>query len=650
MEHFSHNMAFADPLSIEGAPKRTAWQTIKSILPFLWPKQRPDMQARVAIAVACLLMGRTANVYGPIVLKDLIDGLEALVRTTQSIEITVNPSSAIAGLVSLALLYGLMIFLPGALTELRSAVFTPVSEFAQRVIGLKTFSHIHDLSMRFHLDRRTGGLSRAIERGTRALQQITGLFAFNIAPTLFEIGLVSVYLAVTYPIKYVSVIIVAVVGYIAFTLLFTEWRTKFRREMVGQESRATSIGVDSLLNFETVKYFGNEKYEADRYNDALLKYMDAAVKSQDTLGMLNAGQLIARVLCQVTILVLAVQDHAAGQLSTGEVVMINTFMLQLFIPLGFLGSSYRMIRQAMVDMEYMFQLLDLNPEVRDDTDAAPLKVNQGEIQFKDVSFTYERGRKVLSDINFSIDEGQTVAVVGPSGAGKSTLSRLLYRFYDTQEGGIFIDGQDITRVTQASLRNTIGIVPQDTVLFNDTIRYNIRYGNPLATDKEVENAAKLASIHDFITSLPQGYEARVGERGLKLSGGEKQRVAIARTVLKNPKILVLDEATSALDIKTEREIQAALEEVAKNRTTLVIAHRLSTIVNADEILVLSDGKIIERGSHLALVKADGTYAEMWRRQKEAAEEIEKIQEIFTGDELKSLQIEADKLSGQTINT
>ena len=644
MEHFSHNMAFADPLSIEGAPKRTAWQTIKSILPFLWPKQRPDMQARVAIAVACLLMGRTANVYGPIVLKDLIDGLETLVRTTQSIEITVNPSSAIAGLVSLALLYGLMIFLPGALTELRSAVFTPVSEFAQRVIGLKTFSHIHDLSMRFHLDRRTGGLSRAIERGTRALQQITGLFAFNIAPTLFEIGLVSVYLAVTYPIKYVSVIIVAVVGYIAFTLLFTEWRTKFRREMVGQESRATSIGVDSLLNFETVKYFGNEKYEADRYNDALLKYMDAAVKSQDTLGMLNAGQLIARVLCQVTILVLAVQDHAAGQLSTGEVVMINTFMLQLFIPLGFLGSSYRMIRQAMVDMEYMFQLLDLNPEVRDHTDAAPLKVNQGEIQFKDVSFTYERGRKVLSDINFSIDEGQTVAVVGPSGAGKSTLSRLLYRFYDTQEGGIFIDGQDITRVTQASLRNTIGIVPQDTVLFNDTIRYNIRYGNPLATDKEVENAAKLASIHDFITSLPQGYESRVGERGLKLSGGEKQRVAIARTVLKNPKILVLDEATSALDIKTEREIQAALEEVAKNRTTLVIAHRLSTIVNADEILVLSAGKIIERGSHLSLVKADGTYAEMWRRQKEAAEEIEKIQEIFTGDELKSLQIETDKLS------
>ncbi|MDC0069662.1 ABC transporter ATP-binding protein/permease, partial [Gammaproteobacteria bacterium] len=601
MEHFSHATAFADPLSVDGVPQRTAWQTVKSILPFLWPKQRHDMQTRVVISVACLLLGRTANVYGPIVLKDLIDGLESLVRTTQSIDITLDPSSAIAGLVSLALMYGLMVLLPGALTELRSAVFTPVSEFAQRVIGLKAFSHIHDLSMRFHLDRRTGGLSRAMERGTRALQQITGLFAFNIAPTLFEIGLVSVYLAITYPVKYVLVILVAVAGYVAFTLIFTEWRTKFRREMVTQESRATSIGVDSLLNFETVKYFGNEKYEADRYNDALLKYMDAAVKSQDTLGMLNAGQLIARVLCQVTILVLAVQDHAAGQLSTGEVVMINTFMLQLFIPLGFLGSSYRMIRQSMVDMEYMFQLLDLNPEVRDQTGATPLKVNQGKIQFRDVSFTYERGPRVLSDINFAINEGRTVAVVGPSGSGKSTLSRLLYRFYDTQEGSIFIDGQDITQVTQASLRNTIGIVPQDTVLFNDTIRYNIRYGNPQATDDEVANAAKLASIHDFIIDLPNGYETRVGERGLKLSGGEKQRVAIARTVLKNPKILVLDEATSALDIKTEREIQAALEEVAKNRTTLVIAHRLSTIVNADEILVLTDGEIIERGSHVALV-------------------------------------------------
>jgi ATP-binding cassette subfamily B protein len=640
MEHFSHAMAFADPLNVEGVERRTPWQTVKATLPFLWPKNHRGMQTRVVIAVACLLLGRTANVYGPIVLKDLIDGLENLVRLTSAVDTT----AAVSALIGLALLYGLMVLLPGALTEVRSAIFTPVSEFAQRIIGLKVFSHLHDLSMRFHLDRRTGGLSRAIERGTRALQQITWLFAFNIAPTLFEIALVSIYLAVTYPLKYVSVIIFAVVCYITFTLLFTEWRTKFRREMVSQESRATTIGVDSLLNFETVKYFGNERYEADRYNDALLGYMKAAVKSQNTLGMLNSGQLIARVVCQVLILILAVQDYAAGNLTTGEVVMLNTFMLQLFIPLGFLGSSYRMIRQSLVDMEYMFQLLDLTPEVKDKPDARPLRIDIGKIEFRDITFSYELDRLVLKNINFSIDQGRTVAVVGPSGAGKSTLSRLIYRFYDAQQGSVLIDDQNINYVTQLSVRDAVGIVPQDTVLFNDTIRYNIRYGKPDATDDEVEDAAKTASIHHFIMSLPLGYETRVGERGLKLSGGEKQRVAIARTVLKNPVILVLDEATSALDIKTEREIQAALMEVARNRTTLVIAHRLSTIVNADEILVLVAGEIIERGTHTELVLADGTYAEMWRRQKEAADEIEKIQEIFSGDELRSLQIETNSMS------
>ena len=388
MEHFNNASVFNDPLGIHGVFKRTAWQTVKSTLPFLWPKQRPDMQARVAFAIACLLLGRSANVYGPIVLKDLIDGLGALAENTQTVDLTFHPSSVLAGMISLALLYGLMILLPGALTELRTAIFTPVSEYAQRIIGLKTFRHIHTLSMSFHLDRRTGGLSRAIERGTRALQQITGLFAFNIAPTLFEIGLVSVYLAYSYPPKYVLVILLAVTAYITFTLMFTEWRTKFRREMVSEESRATSIGVDSLLNFETVKYFSNEEYETNRYNDALQKYMDAAVKSQDTLGILNVGQLITRVLCQVTILVIAVHDHAMGQLSIGEVVMINTFMLQLFIPLGFLGSSYRLIRQSMVDMEYMFQLLDLKPEVTDTENAFSLKVTKGEIKFQNVSFSY----------------------------------------------------------------------------------------------------------------------------------------------------------------------------------------------------------------------------------------------------------------------
>ncbi|MDC1307783.1 ABC transporter ATP-binding protein/permease [Pseudomonadales bacterium] len=623
MEHNPHSMAFSDPLDVEGVKKRSAMQTIGSILPFLWPANNREMQLRVVIAISCLLLGRIANVYGPIVLKDLIDGLEGLT----------TGSRALDGLWILAFIYGLTVLLPGALNELRSAVFTPVSEYAQRVFGLQTFKHLHQLGMRFHLDRRTGGLSRAIERGTRALQQTTGLFAFNIAPTLFEVAMVSGYLAYAYPPKYVLVILAAVTAYILFTLLFTEWRTQFRREMVMQESRATTIGVDSLLNFETVKYFGNERYEADRYNDALLHYMDAAVKSQTTLGVLNGGQLLVRVACQLMILIIAIQDYSAGLLTTGEVVMLNTFMLQLFIPLGFLGSSYRMIRQALVDMEFMFQLLDTVPEIQDQQNATPLVVSAANLAFKDVHFAYDPDREILRGISFVIPEGKTTAVVGASGAGKSTLARLLYRFFDAQTGGIEIDGQDIKSVTQASLRNAVGIVPQDTVLFNDTIRYNIRYGNPNASDEAVEAAAKTASIHDFVASLPLGYETRVGERGLKLSGGEKQRVAIARTILKDPPILVLDEATSALDIKTEREIQAALLEVAKNRTTLVIAHRLSTIVNADEILVLDAGRIIEQGTHNELVAANGSYAEMWRRQKEAADEIEKIQKILGIKEL-----------------
>jgi ATP-binding cassette subfamily B protein len=628
-------MAFSDPLTIEGVEKRTALQTVKSVLPFLWPADHVGMRLRVVVAIGCLLLGRGANVYGPIVLKDLIDGVESLVENAS----VVGQQQAIVGLLILAGIYGLMVLLPGMLTELRAAVFTPVSEYAQRLFGLKTFRHLHELGMRFHLDRHTGGLSRAIERGQRALQQTTGLFAFNIAPTLFEIAIVSTYLGVSYHPKYVLVILTAVVAYVGFTLLFTEWRTKFRREMVKQEGRANTIGVDSLLNFETVKYFGNEQYEADRYNDALLQYMGAAVKSQNTLGMLNGGQLVVRVICQLVILVLAINDYAAGSLTTGEVVMLNTFMLQLFIPLGFLGSSYRMIGQALVDMEYVFQLHDLTPEIEDREGASALKVGQANVRFESVSFRYDRDRAVVNNVSFEIPAGSTTAVVGASGAGKSTLARLLYRFYDLQGGTISIDGQDISSVTQKSLRDNVGIVPQDTVLFNDTIRYNIRYGKPDASDEQVEAAARTASIYEFIASLPQGFDTRVGERGLKLSGGEKQRVAIARTILKDPPILVLDEATSALDIKTEREIQAALLEVSRNRTTLVIAHRLSTVVNADEILVMADGEICERGTHTELVAAGGTYADMWRRQKEAADEIEKIQEILGSDELHTLQIE-----------
>jgi len=636
MEHSPHAMAFNNPLSVEGGRHRSALETIGAILPFLWPRNYLEMRVRVVVALVSLLLGRTANVYGPIVLKNLVDGLEHVVRGAASGGIM---EPALRGLLVLALTYGAMVLLPGVLTEVRAAVFVPVSEYAQRVFGLRVFEHLHNLSMRFHLDRRTGGLSRTIERGTSAIQQLTGLFAFNIAPTIFEVVVVSVYLGVGYSVKYVIVILVAVAAYAGFTLLFTEWRTKFRRTMIAEDSRAQTIGVDSLLNFETVKYFGNEKFEAERYDDALGKYMTAAVKSQTTLGVLNGGQIMVRVICQVVILVLAIGDYAHGDLTTGEVVMLNTFMLQLFIPLGFLGSSYRMIRQALVDMEFMFQLLDLEPEISDRPDAVPLVISNGEVAFRDVVFGYDAGRTVIHGVSFTIAPGTTTAIVGPSGAGKSTLSRLIYRFYDVQGGSIAIDHQDIAAVTQASLREAVGIVPQDTVLFNDTIRYNIRYGNPAASDADVERAARLASIHDFVMKLPDGYDTRVGERGLKLSGGEKQRVAIARTVLKDPAVLVLDEATSALDIGTEREIQGALREVSRNRTTMVIAHRLSTIVHADEILVLDEGRIVERGTHNQLVSAGGMYAEMWRRQKEAEDEMQKIRETFGLDELRALQAE-----------
>ena len=631
MEFLAHDRKANDALSLEGGVQRSALQTILSVLPFLWPKNEVEIRTRVVIALGCLLIGSTANVYGPIVLKDLIDGLSALIPGTDGVDI------AGAGLLGLVLLYGLTVMLPGLLTEIRAAVFTPVSEFAQRTIGIRAFEHLHQLSMRFHLDRHTGGLSRAIERGTRAMQQIVGLFAFNIGPTLFEIFVVCLYLGYGYPLKYVGVILVAIACYILFTLFFTEWRTKFRRKMVAEESRAMTIGVDSLLNFETVKYFGNEQYESKRYDHALKEYMGAAVKSQTTLGVLNGGQLLVRVCCQIAILVIAIDDYSNGMLTIGEVVMLNTFMLQLFIPLGFLGSSYRMIRQALVDMEFLFQLLDLEPEIRDKANATDLEVRDGEVQFTGVNFGYEPERSVLSDVSFTIAPGTTTAIVGPSGAGKSTLSRLLYRFYDVNAGKVAVDGNNVADVTQASLRSAVGIVPQDTVLFNDTIAYNIRYGRPDATEQEVFDAARLASIHEFVLSLPKGYETRVGERGLKLSGGEKQRVAIARTVLKNPPVLVLDEATSALDIGTEREIQAALKEVSKNRTTMVIAHRLSTIVHADEILVMDKGSIVERGSHNELLALEGVYSVMWRRQKEAADEIEKLKKVLDEDELKALK-------------
>ncbi len=609
-----HASAHSEAIIISNSSRSTS-QTLKSVLPFLWPKHQLEMRIRVSAALLCLLLGRAANVYGPVVLKDIVDTLTENVPDPFLLQPAVFDLAKETGLLLLLALYGLAILLPGALNEIRQAIFVPVSEYAQRVFALDTFRHLHNLSMRFHLDRKTGGLSRAIERGTRALQQLTGLFAFNIAPTLLEVGAVTVYLGVYYDFKYVIVILLSVAVFIGFTLLYTEWRTKYRREMVKQEARATTMGVDSLLNFETVKYFSNEAFEADRYDNALMGYMHSAVKSQNTLGILNGGQLLTRIICQLLILALAVLDFLQGKLSLGEVVMLNTFMLQLFIPLGFLGSSYRMIRQGLVDMEVMFQILDLDPEIKDEPDALPLHVSLGALEFREVCFSYENDRKIIRDLSFKVPAGTTTAVVGVSGAGKSTLSRLLYRFYDSDSGSVLIDEQNIRHVSLTSLRAAIGIVPQDTVLFNDTIGYNIHYGNPHASEAEIIAAAKLASIHEFVISLPKGYSTPVGERGLKLSGGEKQRVAIARTVLKNPPILVLDEATSALDIHTEREIQGALRKVSQGRTTLIIAHRLSTIVHADEILVLEEGQIRERGTHNSLLAQNRLYADMWNRQR-----------------------------------
>jgi len=610
-----HALAHSEAIVVSNSTRTTS-QTLKSVLPFLWPKNQLEMRVRVSGALLCLLLGRAANVYGPVVLKDIVDTLPKSIPDPALLQTSILELANESGLLFLVGLYGLAILLPGGLNEIRQAIFTPVSEYAQRIFALDTFRHLHNLSMRFHLDRKTGGLSRAIERGTRALQQLTGLFAFNIAPTLLEVGAVTIYLGIFYEFKYVVVILLSVFIFIGFTLLYTEWRTKYRREMVKQEARATTIGVDSLLNFETVKYFGNESFEADRYDSALVGYMHSAVKSQNTLGILNGGQLLTRIACQLIILTIAILDFLQGKLSVGEVVMLNTFMLQLFIPLSFLGSSYRMIRQGLVDMEVMFQILDLDPEVEDKPNADSLKITRGALEFRDVSFSYETDRKIIQGLSFRVPPGTTTAVVGASGAGKSTLARLLYRFYDTSSGAVEIDGQNIRNVSQISLRTAVGIVPQDTVLFNDTIGYNIHYGNPDASKADMIKAAKLASIHNFIMSLPKGYSTPVGERGLKLSGGEKQRVAIARTVLKNPPILVLDEATSALDIHTEREIQSALRKVSQGRTTLIIAHRLSTIIHADEILVLEHGQIIERGTHTSLVKQGGVYASMWNRQKE----------------------------------
>jgi ATP-binding cassette, subfamily B, heavy metal transporter len=579
---------------------------LRGLAPYLWPRDW-DLRGRVILSLVFLIAAKVINVYVPLLYKGAVDIL--------------SPSHATFVVVPVALIVGYGLARVGAqfFAELRDAVFAKVAQRAVRQVALATFRHLHALSLRFHLERQTGGLSRAIERGIRGTEFLLSYLLFNVMPTLFEILLVCGILWGFYEASFAVVTFATILAYIVFTFTVTDWRIKFRREMNERDSEANTKAIDSLLNFETVKYFANEEHEAQRFDKALKAYERAAVKSQTTLSALNIGQGMIIATGLVVVMLLAGRGVARGTMTIGDFVLVNSYLVQLYMPLNVLGMVYRNIKQSLTDLESMFRLLNVRAEIEDRPNAQPLLVSRGEIVFDHVSFRYDPRRPILHDISFRVPPGGTVAIVGPSGSGKSTIARLLFRFYDVDEGAIRIDGQDLRDVTQTSLRRSIGVVPQDTVLFNDTIRYNIAYARPHASDTEIEEAARHARIHTFVASLPDGYRSMVGERGLKLSGGEKQRVAIARVILKEPPILVFDEATSALDTGTEREIQASLDEVRSDRTTLVIAHRLSTVVNADEILVLDQGRIIERGDHASLLMRGDVYAAMWARQQEADE-------------------------------
>jgi len=599
-------------ISTETPPEQSLRYQLKSfwrLWPYLWPKDKPSYKVRTFLALIFTIAGQFIVVAAPFFLGKAIDAINLQIED-------IGLGNAIGmGIITLIVAYGGFRLFSVMLSEGREYIFAPVAQYAQRAVATSTFAHLHRLSLRYHLEKRTGGLSRIIERGIRSIDFLFRFLLFNIGPTLLQLAIAGAAFWIAYSWEFALIAVAVVITYIWFTVVTTEWRLKFRRDMNKKDSEANAKAVDSLLNYETVKYFNAEKFETDRYDGAMAGYQKAAILSRTSLATVNIGQSFMMSSGLVALVILAAQRVLGGAMTTGDIFAITMVMMQVYRPLNILGFAYREIKQALTDMEKMFALLDIEPEVKDLPEARDIQNVQGAIRFENVSFRYDADRPILSGVSFDIKDGQTVAVVGPTGAGKSTLSRILFRFYDIEDGIVTVDGLSLSEITQDSLRKSIGIVPQDTVLFNDTIGYNISYAKPDATQVEIEAAAKAAQIHDFVTGLPKGYDTMVGERGLKLSGGEKQRVAIARTLLKNPAILILDEATSALDSVTERDIQSALDNAAKNRTTLVIAHRLSTIVNADKIIVMEDGRIAEQGTHEALLKKRGLYATLWEQQE-----------------------------------